>query len=369
MSTVSTAFSAITTESCALLILDITETNLSTSNLGAPKGFLQAVTSPENVGSFKLAINPNKDIPGASSHQKVYTSDTIRDCNVTSEASGPCATPAYSADDVAAKFKAVEHRIEESIQRKITMDLDAFKEFCISPQEYVTKRLLAMRDGVLGEVNAKLVPKAIAYAGAYSSGVSSVVPSVAVSFMVDGANGGKLFDPTGYAKILDEFAKLGSPYVTPFVVGGSHAAYIKTFAGFATGANQNGVTSSIIPNLYVDYTVDTTFENGLNNLVTWAPGTIQVAGTNAVTDAMIAYSRPMEREKARVPDPFGTGLGDFDFYFNIDDTGCLIELTWEKYFDLIVPVPYGTCANKPILNFLVDCSGNDCADSSSGSAE
>ena len=369
MSTVSTAHGALSWESCSLLVLDVTETSLSTSNLGAPKGFLEAVTSDQNVGSFQLAINPNKDIPGASSFQKVYTTDTIPLCNQDTTAQGACITPSYSADDVEAKFKAVEHRIEESIQRKITMDLDGFKQFCLSPQEYLRKRLLAMRDGVHAEINAKLVPKAIAYAGAYSTGVSSVTPSVAVSFMVDGANGGKLFDPTGYAKILDEYAKIGSPYVTPFVVGGSHAAYIKTFAGFATGANQNGVTSSIIPNLYVDYTVDTTFENGLNNLVTWAPGTIQVAGTNAVTDNMIAYSRPMEREKARVADPFGTGLGEWDFYFNIDETGCIIELRWEKYFDLIVPTPYGTCASKPILNFLVDCDGNSCADSSSGSAE
>lgn len=369
MSTVSTAHGALTWESCSLLVSDITETALSTANLGAPKGFLEAVTSEQNVGGFQLAINPNKDIPGASSFQKVYTRDIIPLCDQDTTATGACSTPSYSADDVEAKFKLVEHRIEESIQRKIVMNLDEFKAFCLEPQEYLRKRLLAMRNGVHQEINTKLIPKAAAYAGSYSDGSSSVSPSVAVSFMVDGANGGKLFDPTGYAKILDEYAKIGSPYATPFIVGGSHAAYLKTFAGFAGGANQNGVTSAIIPNLYVDYAVDTTFENGNNNLITWAPGTIQVAGTNAVTDNMMAYSRLMEREKARVADPFGTGLGEWDFYFNIDETGCIIELRWEKYFDLLVPTPYGTCANKPILNFLVDCAGNDCADSSSGSGE
>ena len=367
MSTISTAFSAITTGSCAEIVIDITETALSTSNLGQPKGFLQAVTSAENVGSFELVLSPNQDRPTAGSHRKVYTSDTIPLCDQDTTADGPCATPAYTADDVAAKFKAVEHRIDESIKRTITLDLDEFKAFCIAPQDYIRKRLLAMRNGVQQEVNAKLVPKAIAYAGAYANGVSSVSPTVNVSFITANLNGGYMFDPTGYAKIKDEYAQIGSPYVSPFIVGGAHVGTLQTLGAFMGGANVNGVTSTAIPNLYLDYEVDTTFADGNNNLVTWAPGALQVAGTNVVSDAMIQVSVPMFREKMRVPDPFATGLGDWDFYFNVDATGCIYEMRWEKYFDLLTPVPYGTCANKPILNFTVDCTGNECPDSSSGS--
>lgn len=363
MSTVATAFSAITTGSCAEIVIDITESALSTANLGQPKGILEALTSPQNKGSFELALDPNKSRPTSGSHLKVYTSDVIPLCDQDTTATGACATPSYSADDVAAKFKAVEHRVDESIQRKIVMDLEAFKSFCLAPADYLRKRLLAMRDGVQAEVNSKLVPKAIAYAGTYSTGVSSVAPTVNLAFVKANSAGGFLFDPTGYAKIKDEYAKLGSPYVTPFIVGGSHVGTLQTISGFMGGSNVNGVTSTAIPNLYLDYTVDTAFENELNNLITWAPGSLQVVGTNAISDAMVATSVPMH-QKTIVPDPFGTGLGDFDFYFNVDATGCIIELRWEKYFDLITPVPYGTCANKPILNFLVDCSANDCPDSS-----
>jgi len=369
MGTISTAFNAITNASCAEIVIDITETALSTSNLGTPQGFLGAVTSAENVGSFELALNPNKDRPSAGSFTKVYTSDTIPLCNQDTEAGGACATPSYTPDDVASKFKAVEHQVNESIQRKITMDLEAFQSFCISPAEYLRKRLLAMRQGVVAEINGKLVPKAIAYAGAYANGVSSVTPSVNVSFITANANGGYMFDPTGYAKIKDEYARIGSPYNTPFIVGGSHVGTLETFNGFTQGGtNVNGVTRTAIPNLWLDYTVDEVFADGNNNLVTWSPGVLQAVGTSAISDAMIALSVPNFREKMRVPDPFGTGLmGDWDFYFDVDSTGCIYEMRWEKYFDLITPVPYGTCANKPILNFTVDCEGNACPDSGSGS--
>ena len=366
MSTISTAFSAITRGSCAEIVIDVTETLLSTSNLGQPKGFLAAVTSPENKGSFELALNPNQDRPTSGSHTKVYTTDTIPLCDQDTTADGACAVPSYSADDVAAKFKAVEHRIDESIQRKIVLDVEEFQKFCISPEDYIRKRLLAMRDGVQQEVNSKLVPKAIAYAGAYSNGVSSVDPSQNVTFIKANSAGGYMFDPTGYAKILDEYAKIGSPYVSPFIVGGSHVGTLQTLGGFMGGSNVNGVNSTAIPNLYLDYTVDTTLADGNNNLVTWKPGTIQAVGTNAVSDAMIRLSVPNKVEKMRVPDPFGTGLGDWDFYFYANETACIYELRWEKYFDLIVPTPFGVCANKPILNFTVDCEGNECPDSGSG---
>lgn len=367
MSTISTAWSAVTTGSCAEIVIDITETALSSANQGQPKGFLQAVTSTENVGSFELVLNPNQSRPTADSHRKVYTSDIIPLCNQDTTADGACATPSYSADDVEAKFKAVEHRIDESIKRTITMDLEAFQSFCLAPADYLRKRLLAMRDGVQQEVNAKLVPKAIAYVGSYYDGVDSLTNPKNVSFITDNSAGGFLFDPTGYAKIKDEYAKIGSPYVTPFIVGGSHIGTLLTFAQFQGGANVNGVTSAVVPNVYLDYEVDVSYADGNNNIITWAPGALQVAGTNAISDAMTQFSVPGLREKTIVPDPFNTGLGDWDFYFNIDETGCIVELRWEKYFDLLTPTPYGTCANKPILAFTVDCEGNECPDSGSGS--
>ncbi len=369
MSTVSTAFSAITTGSCAEIVLDITETALSTANLGKPKGFLESVTSPTNVGGFELILDPNKSRPTNGSHRKVYTSDTIKDCGGDTTAQGACFTPSLTADNVASKFKAVEHRIDSSIQRKITLDAEAFKSFCLSPQEYIAKRLLAMRDDVIAEINTKLIAKAIAYEGSYANGVDSGTNPINLTFLKANSAGGYLFDPVGVAGIRDEYAKLGHPYSPIFIVGGSHVGTLQAVGGFMGGTNVNGVTSTVIPNLYLDYGVDAFHNDSDNHLLTWAAGSIQVAGYNDVSDTMIQLSVPMQQEKARVPDPFGTGIaGEWDFYFSKDVTGCIYELRWERWFDLLTPVPYdGTCAKKPILEFTVDCAGNSCPDSSSGS--
>lgn len=256
MSTVSTAFSAITNASCAEVVIDITETALSTANFGRPKGFLNAVTTDENKMGFSLILDPNKDRPTSGSFRKVYTSDTIPLCNQDTTAQGACFTPSITADDVPSKFKAVEHRIDLSIQRKISFDLASFKEFCISPQEYLTKRLLAMRDGVQQEINTKLIAKAIAYQGAYNNGVDSLANPINLTWLKANSAGGYIFDPVGYAKIKDEYAKLGHPYSNIITVGGSHVGTILSLASYMQGSNVNGVTNTAIPNLYLDYGVD-----------------------------------------------------------------------------------------------------------------
>jgi len=364
MSTISTAFNGITTGSCAEIVIDITETALSQANLGTPTGTLGALVSPENKGTFELILDPNKSRPTSGSHRKVYTKDVAPVCNQDTEADGPCATPSFTPDSVASNFKFVEHRIDLSIQRKITMDLEAFKSFCINPKEYLAKRLTAFRQGVLQEINTKLIDRVIAYAGNYADGTNSISAPKNVSFLTSGA-GGYLFDPTGYSKIKDEYAKLGHPYTTPFVVGGSQVATLLSNSNFYGGTNFNGVTNYAIPNVGVDYGIDVAFADGDNHLLTWDAGSIQAVGYNDITDDMTALSIPMLREKIRVPDPFGTGLGDWDYYFQVDETGCVYEMRWEKWFDALLPVPYdGTCGKKPVLNFLVDCNGNSCPDSS-----
>ena len=46
-------------------------------------------------------------------------------------------------------------------------------------------------------------------------------------------NTGGFFDPRGYSIIKDEFAKLGHPYASPFIVGGSQIANVNNVAGSA----------------------------------------------------------------------------------------------------------------------------------------
>lgn len=364
MSTVATAYTDVTDSCCAKIIQVIEESKSNTQAL-RPVGTLQAILSDENKGTFTLKLDPNKDIPAADSFRKVYTKDIVPVCNQDTTADAVCATPTFSADTPADNYDFMEHRIGQSIKREIVLKLDDYKEFCLSPMQYLADRLKAFRAGVWQEINTKLNGSLIAIPGAYydqSGGDNSLNAAKSVAFLTPNSAGGFMFDPTGYSNIKDEYAQLGYPYVNPIIVGGSQLAVFQSNAGFMGGANVNGVTQTGVPNLYVDYGIDTEFADGDNHLVTWAPGALQMISVNDITDDMIRFSVPNQRERMRIESPFGDGF-TWDFYFDVDSTGCQFKLKWQLWFDLIIPRPYVTCAPKDILHFIVGCGDNACPDS------
>jgi len=366
MSTISTAYNSGIDSCCAKVVVAIDQIN-SSANVAQPTGVLNALISPENKGTFELVLDPNKDRPTEDSFRKVYTKDVAPVCNQDTTADSACATPTFTPDTLSNAYIHAEHEINSSIKREIVLDLNGFKAFCVNPTEYIANRLLAFRAGVWAEINTKLISTVAGYVGAYAdqtSPANSISAPKSVSFLTPGAIAGFSFDPTGYGKIKDEFAKLGYAYEAPIVVGGSQLSVLQSNAGYYTGANLNGVVGAAIPNLYVDYGVDTYFGDGINHAITWKPGAVQVATVNDISDAMIQLSIPNQRERMRVASPFGDPF-TWDFYFDIDATGCQYKLKWQLWFDALLPVPYdGTCAKKPVLNFTINCDGNTCPDSS-----
>lgn len=362
MSTITTVYNSIEDSCCAKVIQAIDAINSNANNI-RPTGTLAALQSPQNKGTFSLVLDPNKARPTSGSFRSVYTKDIKPVCDQDTTADSACAEPSFSADDPTDNYVFSQHYIDLSIKREITLDLDDFKSFCLSPTQYIADRLLAFRSGVLSEINSKLTDRVIGYVGKYYSqlggGSNSITAPKAVSFLSANSLGGFAFDPTGYAKIKDEYAKLGYAYDSPIIVGGSHLATLQTNSAFMGGTNLNGVNSTGVPNLFVDYGVDVAFADGYNWLATWKPGALQVANVNEISDDMIRISVPNQRERMRVSSPFGDGL-EWDYYWDVDSTGCQYKLKFQAWFDAILPVPPDTCAPKPVLFFNVDCAGNDC---------
>ena len=137
MSTVTTAFNGVSDGFCAIQVQSVINTLQSQALLGTPTGILSALTTPLNRQGFKLALAPNKDRPSASSHRKVYTEDVKPVCNQDTTPSGACATPSFTPDDIASKYKYVEHRITLGVKREMTLDLEDFKSLCKNPQEHI----------------------------------------------------------------------------------------------------------------------------------------------------------------------------------------------------------------------------------------
>jgi len=360
MSTIATVYNSVNDSCCAKVIIAIDKMN-SQTNVLQPTGLLNALKSTENTAGFKLELDPNKDRPTSGSFRKVYTKDVAPSCNETSVADDVCSVPTFTPDNVASLYKFVEHTVDIPIKREITMDLAEFQKFCISPDEYLADKLMSMRSGVWQEINKNISGRVLAYMGAYYGQVTPA-NSVSAPKQINLFN-----DPTlgysGFGLIKDEYAKLG--YIeNPIIVGGSLVSNALNANANGNGFKQSGYAPTFLPNGFVDYQIDSEIADGANHLFTWAPRSLQFVSTTEITDAMIKNSVINSRERNRVTSPFGDGMV-WDYFYDVDPTGCLMKIRFQTWYDVIAPVPYdNVCAKKPILHFLTGCTPNACPDSS-----
>lgn len=363
MSTINTAYNSVT-DSCCALVVQAIDTMQSQANIVKPAGVLGALNSPINKGTFSLVLDSNKDRPTTGSFRQVITKDIKPVCDQDTTPDDVCTVPAFGASGATGAYVYAEHQINMGIKREILMDLDEFKKFCLTPQQYIIDRTLALRAGVIEEINKKVTEASIVYMGLYA-GQEAPDNSISLPKEVN------LFStPTqgfsGYSLIKDEYGKLGYSMANPIVVGGSTMQVFTDSSSRAIGFNQAGYAPDMIPNAFVDYGIDAIMQGGVNHLLTWMPGTLQLVNYNDITLDMARLSVPNVRERARVRDPFNIGWDvDWDFKFDVDATGCKYVITYSTWFDVIVPVPYDNeCVKKPVLHFVSGCNANACPDSS-----
>jgi hypothetical protein len=281
----------------------------SNTEVQKPVGSWLALTSPLNKGTFSLQLDPNKGRPSTvDSFRKVYTKDIQTSMRPRYDSRSCLCNPSFGGgDNVAGTYVFAQHLIDLSIKREIDLDDEEFENFCINQEQYIADKLSAFRGGVLDELNTKVNERLVTYMAAYSDQTApdnSISDPKSVSFLVPNSAGGFVFDPTGYAKVKDEYNKLGYSYCTDCSWWFSIKLYSKLSSAFIGGTNVNGVTSTSVPNLFVDYGVDAVMNDGANHLFTWKPGALQVVSANAITDQMIKNSVPNMRERMRVTSPF-----------------------------------------------------------------
>jgi len=363
MSTINTAYNAVQ-DSCCAKVVQAIDAMKSQTNVVKPAGTLSALISPLNKGTFSLDLDSSKDRPKTGSFRKVYTKDVRPICSQDTMPDAICSIPTFGASGAGSAYVYAEHEINMGIQRQILMDVDEFKKFCISPQQYIMDKTMAYRSGVIEEINTKVTEAVILYMGLYAG---QTAPDNSISAPKEVNLFATATQPyTGYSLIKDEYGKLGYAMASPIVVGGSTVQVSSDIRANGVGFNQAGYAPQVIPNAFIDYGVDAIMQEGVNHLLTWLPGTIQLINYNDVTMEMVELSVPNLRERSRVNDPFNLGWNvDWDFKFDVDPTGCKYAITYSTWFDVIVPVPYDTaCVAKPMLHFVSGCNANPCPDSS-----
>ena len=317
-----------------------------------------ALTSPENKGNFKLAIPPDKDRPTSTSFRKVYTEGIMPNCNLDTTADDLCATPNSTPSTLTTIYDALEHRIGLSIKRELVLDLKGFKAFCKDPEQVINDWIQSQRSGVLEEIDKKAIVQLVAMMGNYADGVNSITTPKTINVINPTATGTSI-DATAFARIAQEYQKIGfAP--KPIIVGGGQLALADIAKQYYTGTSDVGQQFKGLPGLYADYNVDADFADAFYHALTWAPGTFQLVNYNDISDLFVQYSVKNIRERSRVTSPFGDGLS-WDLYVDLVNNGCTYVIKFQTWFDVIQPVPYNTCIQKPAQHWQIGCGANTCA--------
>lgn len=356
MATIASGFNPQKDMCCDKILLATEQMNDPAVKTRPTAGLTEALLSAENRAGFSLELP--KSIVGytPTAGKKVYTKAIKQNCDPSGAKRDVC-DDTVSSEALQDMYVTSEHTVEQYVKRTITVNEYDFAAFCESPEAYINNRLLAYRNGVIQEINQKLVDTVLGYMGAYSyqTGVdTSVTVPESVSLIAPNSFvGGTVYSNTGYAHIVNHYARLN--YLgSPIVVGGQHVGHLVGMGG----------TAPQIPNIYVDYSVDTTINDTLFHLLSWMPGTLQLVTYNEITDALISKNIVGKRERITAINPFGESASaglEWDVYVDHSDSGCLMSITYQLNFDVICPTPYDlTCGKKPALHFLSDCVQMDC---------
>ena len=350
-----TNYNGLTNDCCALVELAMEGID-ATANKSQPLGIYEAVKFSTEQSSVEVIIDSEKDRPATGSFRKVYTKGVLPDCNTDSTPRLLCDIPTVgTTTDSPTAY--LEHTVEQSITRTITMDLTDFKKFCENPQEYLSKIINSYRLGVQQEINKKTLERLLVYMGQYKAQIGTADNSLSVPEQVN------LFNDlsqgySGYALIKDQYAQLGHTAGEPIVIGGTHVSTSLNSASRGVGYNQAGYAPDMLPNGFVDYSINPLFNDGQDHAITFMPGTFIYVNYNDINKNIVELNNS-DRIRKVTKSPFGDSF-KWDFYFDVDPSGCKYQITWQTWIDVLCPQVYNDCISKPALHYLLGCTPNPC---------
>lgn len=353
-----TAFNGATNSCCALL--EVAVDNLqSIANIEQPNGIFTFIKKDTDTSPVEIKLDGEKDAPKTGSFRKLYTKAVVPECSNTTTPIEVCVAPSFSSAPLSSSNQWIEHTFTTlPIEREIDFDVESFQKFCETPDTYLANKLLAMRQGVIQEINTKTIQALQAYAGQYKEQIGGANNSIsnpkAVNLFQSSGTG-----YNGYALIMNEYGKLGYANSRPYLVGGSSVGTLQGVVG--GGYNQAGYQAPVSnPFIGLDYGIDTAFGDANEHYLTWLPGTFIYGTVSEISSALNANQIMRQRERNVVTSPFGDGFM-WDYYFDADiATGCKYKMRFKLNFEVLCPVPYVDCMPKPALHFIGSCTENPC---------
>jgi hypothetical protein len=327
-------------------------------------GFIDALVNPLNtqgVVAVQESVSGATTRPGTTNGRKVLLRGMNADCTTCSPSEDEfdrCNwTGAASANIPTTYQYSVD--LSSCVQTR-TFALSDIFALCDDPQSIITDNLRQMAAAIQKDANAKLINKAIGLMGTYNDGNDSKVNPKTLNLL--GANCASVnFNEIN--KIAIEFNK--SSFVgTPMVVGGDTIAQLKMYQG-NLGLNQNGVNISgaMFPNMFLDYNVDTTYDDGDAHILTFMPKTFQLVEWFENEQIMSKFrgaiievdGKQMFEEEWSVVNIDGA---KFDMFMKYDKCGGY-TIGLHKWIDL-AEVPVDAVCNYPAVQYLVAAGAGSC---------
>lgn len=325
-------------------------------------GAYDALMSAQNRTAFFRQISQSTaSKPTDSSNRKVQARYVPTDCDPEFEFDtcdlGENASPA---------FKQADFTADLDYSWGFDLSEEEFRDLCDGGKEGTYGAMvLAKYQAAKRQFNAKIATALAALPGNYpTNGDNSLSSPISIPVVT----GQGVYNPAGFGLLKSVF-EAGNMTADPITVGGkgvldmANNSLRYAIGNTSTGVGQNG---TFIPNYFRDDTLDSIMGGGINHLIAWQPGYVQLiewyenVGVYRKLKMQEVDGRNVAaEEKSTVVTPDGI---TWDFFYK-DDCG-VHKYRFRKYFG-VAPIPedsFGsTCQDfNGILHFAATCGDLDC---------
>lgn len=325
-------------------------------------GTFDALTSPINTAGFEAVqadINSRNLAPNGETKRIVQVRSINPDCDDTYTEVGECD---ITSDAVAFNYENVEVTEVEGFSFKFTET--QFAEICSGRTELLEEAIQAKYKGFLRRMDIALINKVAPLMGTIN-GVDTVTNPIVLPFI----NGSGTPNAGAFAQAIATYMQLGYTDL-PLMVGGISFAQIKAIQSLlatntAIGINLDALDLSRI---YYDNALDAEIANGLQNVLSWMPGTFQLVSYYDNLNRRLREPMSLEINFVNVSG-VKKELGivningiDFDFYYEYN---CGIHnFAYQKRFDIFAAPSGAFCEDKfPAIGWANVCGDLSCPES------
>ena len=325
-------------------------------------GTFEALTSPINAAGFEAVqadINTRNLAPNGETLRVVQVRSINPDCEDTFTPVSECD---ITSDATAFNYENVIVDEVDGFSFKFTET--QFAEICAGRTELLEEAIQAKYKGFLRRMDIALVSKVAPLMGTIN-GVDTVTNPFVLPFI----NASGTPNAGAFASAIATYMELGYTDL-PLMVGGNSFAQLKAIQSLLATNTNIGINLNALDlsRIYYDNALDAEIANGLQNVLSWIPGTFQLV--SYYDNLNRSLREPMTLEINRqVVSGVKKELGivningiDFDFYYEYD---CgTHNFAYQKRFDIFAAPAGAFCDEKfPAIGFANVCGDLTCPES------